>query len=127
VTSLAPNNGAETGGTLVLVNGSNFGGAGGPVSVLFGGAPGTSAQVLSASQVRVRTPARDLHGAAFVSVDVQVRASGHVADVTKGFDYLSSLEAEPANGGGVNDSFVNPELIPMDATFSGFIGQLGDI
>ncbi|MBF0673279.1 MAG: IPT/TIG domain-containing protein [Salinibacterium sp.] len=54
VSTIAPDNGPEAGGTVVTITGSGFTGASG---VTFGGAPGTSFTVVSDTEITVTTPA----------------------------------------------------------------------
>jgi hypothetical protein len=68
VSSLSPTSGPTAGGTVVTVTGTGFLGA---LSATFGGAPGTSLTINSATQLTVTTPAH-LAGA----VDVVVNTAG---------------------------------------------------
>ncbi len=65
VSGLSPNSGAP--GSTVMVNGQNFSGAAGLISVFFGGTAGSSVNVLSDSQISVTVPS----GSGIVDVKVQ--------------------------------------------------------
>lgn len=82
ITLISPNTGATSGGTLVTITGTNF--AGSP-SVTFGGVAGSGVNVISATQIKVTTPA----GAAGAK-DVVVTTSGGSATSTGGFTYVVS-------------------------------------
>ncbi|MFC6354638.1 IPT/TIG domain-containing protein [Luethyella okanaganae] len=71
-TSLTPDHGPETGGTVVTIIGTGFTGATG---VTFGGAPGTGFVVVSDTEIRVTSPAH-----APGVVDVVVAGPGGVSD-----------------------------------------------
>lgn len=73
VASVAPNTGAQAGGTAVVITGTNFHGATG---VTFGGTAGTAFSVVDDTTIQVTTPA---HAAGAVSV-VVADDSGNVTD-----------------------------------------------
>ncbi|HWL45076.1 MAG TPA: IPT/TIG domain-containing protein [Ilumatobacter sp.] len=77
VTSLSPNSGPATGGTIVMIVGACFTGTD---SVTFDGDPGTDLVILSDTQIRVTTPA---HAAGVVDVEVV------------GTDWCGTLAAPP--------------------------------
>lgn len=87
ITSISPTSGPTTGGTVVMVNGSNFvTGA----SVKFGSGNGTSVQFVSASQMRATTPA-----ASAGTVNVVVTNPDGQTGSTNGFTYQASTPPPP--------------------------------
>jgi hypothetical protein len=92
ITSIAPDNGPETGGTVVTVTGTGFTGATG---VTFDGTAGTSFTVVSDTQITVTTPAH-----APGTVDVTVTSPN--GDSTAGeFTYtpVTAIESVTPNVG----------------------------
>jgi hypothetical protein len=55
ITDITPATGAAAGGTVVTIDGTNFGGAEG---VTFGGTPGTAFDRVSDTRVKITTPAK---------------------------------------------------------------------
>ncbi len=86
VTTLNPNNGASTGGTSVVINGTNFTGA---TAVKFGAIAAATFTVNSATQITATTPA----GSAGL-VDVTVTTSGGVS-ATSSADQFNYTQAAP--------------------------------
>ena len=126
IIKLLPNNGSDQGGETVLVTGSGFGA--GPASVLFDGIPATNVTVVNGDQISCVIPAHAMPGGVSVlPVKVTVRSSGRVGVQEQGFEYVASHEVEPPDGNGVNDTFANYELIPLDADFQGHIGSVSDV
>jgi hypothetical protein len=79
VTSISPNAGASTGGTVVTINGSGFvAGA----TVKFGTLAGTGVTVVSATQIKATTPAVSI--TADLKVDVTVTTTGGTSAVVAG-------------------------------------------
>jgi hypothetical protein len=113
VTSITPNSGPSTGGTLIIVTGTGFT-AGSTVTV--GGVPATEVTLVSATQITARTPARPA-GAA----EVQVRAADTVlATGTPTFIYQALIGT--ITGGSVPTSGVS-----MFVFGGGGTGQLVDL
>ncbi len=105
VSSIVPNSGPLAGGTVVVINGSNFSSATSniPPTVTFGGVAATQVSIINPLQVKAITPAH-IAGA----VTVQVTAPGGTsADLTNAFTYgtttfsVSSVSpiSGPADGG----------------------------
>jgi hypothetical protein len=101
VTSLSPATGPTTGGTSVVITGSNFTGATG---VAFGGVAATSFTVNSATQITAVDPA----GATAGEVDVRVTAPGGTSTISTSdqFTYVApptvvSVTPEDDAGNGV--------------------------
>ena len=84
ITSLSPGFGPATGSTVVTVTGSNFGGA---VRVLFGWTAGTSLVRISATQLKITSPA---HGAGVF--DVRVTTPAGTSDAVAGDRYTYTVE-----------------------------------
>ena len=82
ISSIAPNNGATSGGTAVIISGSNFqSGAG----VQFGGSPATAVQVANSTQIRAVAPPESRG-----SVAVTVRNSdGETASDANAFTFVN--------------------------------------
>lgn len=132
VSRLLPAEGTRAGGTLVRVQGENFGS--GPASVLFDGVSATDVTVLSDNEITCRTPATEMPASqAIKGVDVDVRSSGNTKHIALGFNYINNAEVEPSNSSGINDTFSSSQQIPIDyaangaAEFTGFIGEQGDV
>ncbi len=91
VRSLSPASGPTAGGTTVTVTGSNLTGAS---RVTFGGVAGTGTTVLSASQLRVKTPA---HAVGTVNVQVTTPGGTSTAEVGNRYTY-NAPTPEPVIG-----------------------------
>jgi len=109
LTGVSPSSGPVAGGTVITLTGTNFA-AGATVTV--GGVAATNVQVVSATQVRVTTPA----GTAGART-VQITVGGQSASLASGFTYVAGLTltsispaSGPATGGTV-----------MTLTGSGFV------
>jgi hypothetical protein len=98
IASITPSSGLRTGGATVTLLGTGFTSG---MTVTFGGVPGASVQVLSATQATVVPPV----GAAPGAVDVVVRlATGDVASLQGGYTYLAGGTVStplPASGFGL--------------------------
>ena len=81
VTSLSPASGPQ--GTVVTINGTNFG-AGTGVSATIGGVAATAVTWLSATQIRATTPSNAVGGAKTVAVTTTDTGSGNLSS---GFTY----------------------------------------
>lgn len=81
ITSVSPSSGPLTGGTTVVISGTNFTGA---TSVTFGGNAGTSLVVASATSITVKTPAGNAG-----AVTVVVTVGSATASRVSGFTYAS--------------------------------------
>ncbi len=79
ITSVSPDTGPNTGGTLVTITGTGFMA---PVSVRFGNAEATNVTLMNATTITATTPA----GAAG-TVDVTATSAGQVATLAGGFRY----------------------------------------
>jgi hypothetical protein len=82
ITSISPTSGSHLGGTLVTIKGTNFTQV---QKVLFGTTAGLSVQVISASQITVRTPA---HAAGTVDIRVQTSAGASVIVTADKFKFI---------------------------------------
>lgn len=81
ISAISPNTGLTTGGSTIVITGTNFTGA---TSVTFGGTPGANLVVASPTSITVKTPA---HAAGLVNVDVaNATTSGSLAS---GFNFIS--------------------------------------
>ncbi|MBI2954325.1 MAG: S8 family serine peptidase [Chloroflexi bacterium] len=94
VTTISPNRGPSSGGTIVTIAGSNFKDG---ATVTFGGAVGISVTVVSASQITAITPP---HFPAQVDVTV-VNTDAQSGTLLRGFSYESDIASLslPATGG----------------------------
>ncbi len=81
ITSVTPASGPTTGGTVIVISGTNLGGV---TSVTVGGVAATAVAVVSPNQVRAVTP-EGTPGAK----DVVVTKQGRVATLIEGFTYLN--------------------------------------
>ncbi len=88
VKSIVPDTAPPTGGTAVIINGSNFssGTQATPPSVSFGGMPATNVRILSPLQIVATVPP---HSAGSVTVQVTT-ADGTSSSVTSAFTYTAS-------------------------------------
>lgn len=125
VTSLYPDEGANTGGTAIVVTGENF--KSGPASVLFGGVPATDVQVVSDTQITCVTPPHAMAGIDVEPVNVEVRSAGNVGTLPLGYQFVNAVETEPPAEKGVNDTFASYKRIPLDADYTGHIGAQDDV
>ncbi|HEY7390861.1 MAG TPA: IPT/TIG domain-containing protein [Bryobacteraceae bacterium] len=82
VRSVSPNSGTATGGTPVIINGTNFASGG---TVTFGGIAATKMTVINSTTITATTPA---HAAGAVTVSVSV--GGQSASLANGFTYTAS-------------------------------------
>ncbi len=91
VTSIVPNSGPLSGGTVVTINGTNFTSStqSTPPSVSFGGTQATNVKVLSALQLSATVPA---HAAGSVTVQVTT-ADGQSSMLAQAFTYTSATLA----------------------------------
>jgi PKD repeat protein/subtilisin family serine protease len=98
VTTVSPNHGPASGGTMVTISGSNFKAG---ASVTFGGAVAEDATVVSSSQMTCTTPA---HYPATVDVRV-TNPDSQSGTLLRGFTYESGVASLslPATGGGQHD------------------------
>jgi len=89
ITSVSPTSGPDTGGTSVVITGTNFSGA---TAVSFGGTAATSFTVNSGTQITATSPA---HAAG--AVDIRVTTSGGTSAITAGdqFTYTATVVAHP--------------------------------
>ncbi len=92
ITALNPALGSTTGGTSVVITGTNFVGVTGPNAVTFGGSNATSYVVNSATRITAVAPAHDAG-----TVQVQVTALGGATADTPADDYQYVIG--PAIGG----------------------------
>jgi hypothetical protein len=119
ITTVAPTSGFTTGGTTVVLTGTNFTGA---TAVTFGGVAASSFTVDSATQITATTPA---HAAG--AVDVAVTAPGGTATATGAFTYLvpppTITSVSPYWGpaaGGITVTITGTNLTaPTSVTFGG--------
>jgi hypothetical protein len=88
ITSIVPNSGPLSGGTVVTINGSNFTSSTqtAPPSVSFGGTQATNVKVLSPLQLSATVPS---HAAGSVNVQVTT-ADGQSSTLAQAFNYTSS-------------------------------------
>lgn len=88
ITSIVPNSGPLSGGTVVTINGTNFTSAtqSTPPSVSFGGTQATNVKVLSALQLSATVPG---HAAGGVTVQVTT-ADGQSSMLAQAFTYTSA-------------------------------------
>ncbi|WP_460573979.1 IPT/TIG domain-containing protein [Humibacter soli] len=92
ITSLSPDHGPQTGGTVVTITGTSFTGA---TDVTFDGVPGTNFTVDSDTQITVTTPVHD-PGAAQVTID---SPQGPTAPGTFTFDPVTQIDGvNPGSG-----------------------------
>ncbi len=93
IKSLTPPTGGTSGGTSVVIAGSNFGSSASSVTVTFGGVPATSFTLNSASKITAISPpqAADTAPATTVVVTVSGVASIPVATGDNIFDYIPSV------------------------------------
>ena len=98
VTTVSPNHGPASGGTMVTISGSNFKAG---ASVTFGGAVAEDATVVSSSQITCTTPA---HYPATVDVTV-TNPDSQSGTLLRGFTYESDVASLslPDTGGGQHD------------------------
>jgi hypothetical protein len=94
VTSVAPNFGTVTGGTIVTVNGTNFAAG---ATLTFGGTAATNVVVVSAIKITAKTPA---HAAGAVNVTV---TNTDTSTGTQTSGYLYQAQVFDPNGDGVID------------------------
>jgi len=95
ITSLSPEHGGTSGGTLVTLTGDHFTG-GGTVEVAFGGTPASDVTVVSSTEITCTTPA---HSAG--AVDVTVANDFGSDTLSNGFTYHASpdlVSLSPDNG-----------------------------
>lgn len=90
ISSIAPATGTTGGGTTVTISGTNFTGATG---VTFGGAAGTGLTVVSATELRIVTPA----GTAGAK-DVSVTTADGTATLTAAYTYTTSAKISTVAG-----------------------------
>ncbi len=118
ITSVSPDEGPITGGTVVTVSGGNVVGNTG---VTFDGVPGTSVQILSQTSARVTTPAGSSAGDVNVAMSGSTGAPSVIAD---GFTYTSDgafvpLEpGHPGTGGIIPSLTGTGDLSPGGSGFS---------
>ncbi len=88
ITSIVPNSGPLSGGTVVTINGSNFASStqSAPPAVSFGGTQATNVTVVSASQLSATVPA---HAAGSVTVQLTT-ADGQSSMLAQAFTYTSA-------------------------------------
>ena len=111
ITSILPNTGSTSGGTLITITGNYFNG---PATVTLGGVPATNVQVVSATTITALTPA-----APAGSVDVVVTVGGHNVTAASGFTFrFSTVGAWGYNLYGQTDIPTN--LGPCTAIAGGF-------
>lgn len=97
VTGISPNSGAASGGTLVTITGSGFTAGS---TVTFGGVPATNVNVVNATRITARTPARSVG-----TVVVQVLSPEAVlATGTPTFTYTATPPAGQITAGTVPNS-----------------------
>jgi hypothetical protein len=97
VTAVSPSEGSIAGGTTVTVTGTNLEGA----SVQFGSSAGGEVQVLSASELRVKTPT---HAAGAVDVTVTTPGGTSVTSAADRFSFVLPPPEPPAGGSGAPPS-----------------------
>ena len=100
ISSVTPNSGSSSGGTIVTLTGTNFTGATG---VTFGGTPGTSFTVVNNTTINAVTPA---HAAG--AVDVVVTTAGGTGTSVGGFTYYDapSISSISPTGGATDGGTV---------------------
>ena len=92
VTAISPASGTTAGGTVVTVTGSNFTGA---TKVAFGGTAGTALTVVSATQLKITSPAK-----AAGAVDVQVTTPGGTSAAVTADKYTYVAPCAPIHKSG---------------------------
>ena len=93
VSSVSPNNGSTTGGTLVTITGTNFASG---ATVTFGGVAATNVSVVNSTTMTATTPA----GSAG-AVTVTVTFNGQSGSLANGFTYIAvpTVSSVSPNGG----------------------------
>jgi hypothetical protein len=94
VTSVSPNFGTVTGGTIVTVNGTNFASG---ATVTFGGTAATNVVVVSAIKITAKTP---VHAAGAVNVTV-TNTDTSTGTLTNGYTYNAQV-FDPNNDGTID-------------------------
>ncbi|MDO9324635.1 MAG: IPT/TIG domain-containing protein [Methanoregula sp.] len=102
VSAISPTSGPVTGGTLVTITGT---GCTSGATVSFGGTPGTSVTYLSATQLRVSSPA---HAVGVVDVHVMTSGGTSASVAADRFSYLPVVTGiSPARGSKDGGTLVN--------------------
>lgn len=94
ITTVSPNVGGTSGGTIITITGKNFVRTG-TTAVAFGSTAGTNVRVVNDTTITVTTPA---HGAG--QVDVDVTTGGQSVVVAKAFTYAAPPTIPPTHPGG---------------------------
>ncbi len=114
VTKVLPSEGIASGGTSVRITGTNFEGA---TAVDFGETAGTSLNVVSATEILVRSPA---HTAATVDVTVITAGGTSATSSADHFTFAEPTPIEPASNGGPGTSLTSNPV--SNSTASGGSG-----
>lgn len=118
IASVSPNTGSASGGTSVVITGTNFQSG---ATVVFGGVNASSATVVNSGRIEALTPP---HASGAVTVEVRNPRSGGSASMINGFTYsgFSITSVAPTNGPAAGGTTVTINGTNIQSGVTAFFG-----